>query len=148
MKTLCFAIHRSRSAAPRHGGRRSAGFTLIELVVVITVVGILAAVALPSYFEQVRRGHRAAAQAALLDVATRQKQFVIDRRAFAGSLAELGITAPGERSLQYSVSIEAPVDALPPTFRIVATPQGSQASDRCGVLAVDEAGTRTPAGCW
>jgi type IV pilus assembly protein PilE len=133
---------------PAPSGARFDGFTLIELVVVMAVVAILAAVAFPAYFDQVRRGHRAAAQSALLDLAARQKQFLIDRRAYAAGLADLGIVAPPGLEGRYELAFEAAADATPPTFRLVATPVGSQAADRCGALAVDQAGTRTPAGCW
>jgi len=128
--------------------RASLGFTLIEMMVVTGLVAILAAVAFPLYQEQVRRGHRAAAQAAMFDVAARQQQFVIDRRAHASSLAELGLADPLARAGRYTLAIEAPADARPPRFRIVATPRGSQASDACGVLALDQSGAREPAGCW
>jgi len=134
----------------RHDGGSGAslGFTLVEMMVVTLLVAILAAVAFPLYQEQVRRGHRAAAQATMLDVAARQKQFVIDRRAHASSLAELGLVDPPALSGRYALAIEAPEQAGAPVFRIVATPQGAQASDACGVLALDQSGARAPAGCW
>lgn len=128
--------------------RVSSGFTLVEMMVVTLLVAILAAVAFPLYQEQIRRGHRAAAQAAMLDVAARQKQFLIDRRAHATSLAELGLADPSVLTGRYTLTIEAPAEARPPSFRIVATPEGPQAGDACGVLVLDQAGTREPAGCW
>jgi len=128
--------------------RPARGFTLIELVIVMTVIGILAAVAIPAYQDQVRRGHRASAQATMLDAVARQRQVLIDRRAYAASPAELGMAVPPAIAARYAIAFEAPGDARPPTFRIVATPTGPQAGDRCGVLTVDQAGTRSPAGCW
>jgi type IV pilus assembly protein PilE len=103
---------------------------------------------MPASQAQGRRGHRASAQAAMLDVAARQRQFVIDRRAYAASLTELGLTLPPAITDRYAVTVEAPGDARPPTFRIVATPRGGQSSDRCGALSVDQTGNRLPAGCW
>jgi type IV pilus assembly protein PilE len=128
--------------------RASIGFTLVEMMVVTLLVAILAAVAIPLYQEQVRRGHRAAAQAAMLDVAARQQQFVIDRRAYATSLAELGLAAPAALAGRYVLAIEAPSEPGAPRFRIVATPRGPQAGDRCGALSVDQSGAREPAACW
>lgn len=128
--------------------RSHAGFTLIELLIVISIVAILAAVATPLYSDQVRRGHRAAAQSVLLDAAARQRQFLIDQRSFAGSISELGVSSPAALTGKYALSVEAATGATPPTFRIIATPAGQQSVDRCGVLSIDQAGTRLPAACW
>ena len=128
--------------------RPQSGFTLIEVMIVVSIVAILAAVATPLYSDQVRRGHRASAQAVLLDAAVRQRQFLIDQRSFAASTSELGVTVPSSLTGHYTVTVTAPVGAVPPTFMILATPSGSQASDRCGTLSVDQAGARLPSGCW
>jgi len=71
------------------------GFTLIELIVAVAIVGILAAIALPSYREYVMRGHRRAAQAAMMDIATRQQQFFVATRAYAAK-AGLGYQLPDQ----------------------------------------------------
>ena len=67
----------------------SRGFTLIEVMIVVAVVAILSAIAYPSYQEHVRRSHRSAAQAFMLDVAARQQQRLIDMRSYAPDLATL-----------------------------------------------------------
>ena len=67
----------------RNGIRRQRGFTLMELIVVMVVLGILVAIAIPNYSEYIRRGHRTAAQEYLVSLAARQVQFYLDRRAFA-----------------------------------------------------------------
>ena len=59
------------------------GFTLIELMVTVAIVGILAAVAYPSYTSHVQKGARRAAQAQMLDIANRQQQFLLGSRAYA-----------------------------------------------------------------
>lgn len=110
------------------------GFTLIELLIVIGIVAILAAVATPMYSDQVRRGHRASAEAVLLDAAVRQRQFLIDQRSFATSTSELGLTVPASLNSHYVITVTAPTGAVPPTFRILATPSGAQSADRCGTL--------------
>ncbi|MDH3469026.1 MAG: prepilin-type N-terminal cleavage/methylation domain-containing protein, partial [Gammaproteobacteria bacterium] len=58
------------------------GFTLIELMVVIVVASVLMAIAVPSYFDQVKRARRADAREALSDLATRQEQFFLDNKAY------------------------------------------------------------------
>ena len=87
-------------------GTRAAGFTLIELVVVMVVIGILAAIAIPNYGEYVQRGYRASAQAYISDLASRQAQFFIDRRRYADTVAALNVPAPAEIANRYTVTVE------------------------------------------
>jgi type IV pilus assembly protein PilE len=127
------------------------GFTLMEVIVVMVMLGILAAIAIPNYSEYIRRGHRSAAQAYLLDLASRQVQFYLDRRVFADTVAALNLAAPTEIANRYTVAIA--VAAGPPaTFTITATPTGSQTGDRCGNLTIDQTGARgasgATTGCW
>ena len=126
--------------------RCRSGFTLIELMIVVAVVAILAAIAYPSYLAQVRKGHRAAAQSYLMDLAQREQQYMLDARSYTGNPADLGYRAtPGEVSPWYNVTI-AP-GATPPTFLITATATGQQALD-AAVLSVDNLGTKLPPDKW
>ena len=126
---------------------RCGGFTLIELMITVVVVAILAVIALPNYSEYVKRGTRADAQAFLMDVALRQQQRLVDRRAYATTLGDLGLTVPGSISGKHSVSMSAPA-VVPPTFTITAAPQGAQTTEACGTMTLTSSGTRTPAQCW
>jgi type IV pilus assembly protein PilE len=121
------------------------GFTLIELIVAVTIVAILAAIAIPSYREYVIRGHRRAAQAAMMDIATRQQQFFVANRAYAGSVTDLGYVLPTEVSENYTAAVAA-VTGPPPGFTITFTPQAGQASD--GALTLNSNGVKGPAGKW
>jgi type IV pilus assembly protein PilE len=122
------------------------GFTLIELLIVVAVVAILAAIAYPSYQAQIRKGHRAAAQSYLMDLAQREAQYLLDARAYAPTEAALNYaTTPADVAPYYTISITAPVVA-PPAFTITATPIGVQAAD--GALTIDNQGTKTPSGKW
>ncbi len=123
------------------------GFTLIELVITVAVVAILAAFAYPAYTNHVRRSHRVAAQGVMTDFATRQHQFFLDTRSYATDVATLRASVPTAVAARYAVTIAA-VAGPPAAFTLTATPQGSQAADSCGVLTIDQAGTKTPVACW
>ncbi len=131
--------------------RRAAGFSLIELMIAVVVVGILAAVAYPSYQEHVRKGRRAAAQGYLMDLAQRQQQYFLDNRGFASAASALGYAStPAEVSPYYTVAITV-VAGPPPSYSITASPAGSQTSDNCGSLTITAAGAKTSSAgsnCW
>ena len=125
------------------------GFTLIEVMVTVALVAILAAVALPTYRDHVRKSRRAEAQSFLLAVAARQQQFLLDTRSYGATLAAVGIATPSNVAQAYNLALVVPGGA-PPTFTLTATPTPDQASERCGTLGIDQAGTKTAAisGCW
>ena len=101
------------------------GFSLIELMIVVAIIGIIAVVAVPSYQSHVVKGNRAAAQAFMTDVANREKQYLLDARAYTDNFATLGISAPADVSKHYG-NIVIALDSPPPTFNITATPTSTQ----------------------
>ena len=123
-----------------------AGFTLIELMIVLAIVAILAVIVYPPYTAQIRKARRAQAQQVLLDVASRQQQLLLDTRAYAGDLASTRALVPPTVSAFYRVEVSAA--SAPPTFTATATPLGDQAADACGGLSINQAGQRLPSGCW
>ncbi|MEO5695695.1 MAG: type IV pilin protein [Burkholderiaceae bacterium] len=130
--------------------RRIAGFTLIEMMIVVAAIAILAAVALPSYREYIKKSRRAEAQSYLLTVAGRQQQFLVDTRGFSSATDPADI-APVPKNVDdaYTLKLE-PLVGPPPTFTLTATPKPDQDSEKCGKLTINQAGAKTAKvpGCW
>ncbi len=150
------------------------GYTLIELLIVVAIIGILASVAIPAYQGSVIRGKRSVAQSGLLDLANRQEQFYLNNKTYTTSMNNLGYTAAlvfadgGNSAVAldqnqglvvststarvYFVKINAATAA---GYSIAAVPQLGQADDtECGILTLTstgartESGTATAADCW
>jgi type IV pilus assembly protein PilE len=138
--------------------RRPLGFTLIELMITVAIVAILAAVAYPSFIDQVRKSRRAAAQSVLMEVAAKQHQLFLDMRSYASAAnasalaaAPLKVGVPSDVSSYYDLDVAVTTPAAaPPTFTARAIPKASQSSDKCGTMTLTETGTKTAAvsNCW
>lgn len=134
------------------------GVTLLELMVVVVVVGILAAIAVPSYRQYTMRTHRVEAKSALLQLAANQERFYLQNNTYTTDLAALGFSGGATENRVYTLAIAA---ANTTTFTATATPTPgggtngvNQAADvDCASFTINAQGIRTaapdPAGnCW
>lgn len=128
--------------------RGISGFTLIELMITVAIVGILAAIAYPSYQNYVMRAKRSTAQQLMLDLSSREQQYMLDARSYTDTIGSggLNMTISTDVSPYYTFAIAVDNTAAPPTFAITATAIGSQVRD--GNLTLNALGQKTPAGKW
>jgi type IV pilus assembly protein PilE len=126
---------------------KEGGFTLIELMITVAIVGILAAVAYPSYQNYIKKGMRRAAQAQILDIANREQQFLLSNRVYVPylSLTGSGYTLPAELTGKYTPSVAVATTTVP-AFTITFTATGTQESD--GNLTYNSEGVKAPADKW
>jgi type IV pilus assembly protein PilE len=146
--------------------RLATGFTLVEVMIVVVIVSILLAVALPAYQEQVRKTKRGLAKGELLGLLTRQEQYFVNNKGYSDTLVNFGyavagysINSDGERDVInagdgiYNITMTG---ASSSGFTLNATPLGGQAKDvRCKTLTITSAGkkdivggTATADECW
>ncbi|HET6565241.1 MAG TPA: type IV pilin protein [Xanthomonadales bacterium] len=128
--------------------RKLAGITLVELMFVLVIVGILLALAYPSYVDYVRKGKRGDAQHLLMNWAVNQEIFRSNNPTYA---ADDNAALPAPTMDYYGFEAD---DISATTYTLTATATGDQANDEardgtnCGVLVVTHAGAKTPVVCW
>ena len=136
------------------------GFTLIELLVAMAALGILAAIALPAFFEQLARARRTDVQAALLEDAAYMQHYYASHNAYADTPPpQLPFAnTPRQGAASYAIAVSVPASD-PTSFVLTATRVGMMSSDACGDFAYDNLGRRelvagtfvagrTAASCW
>jgi type IV pilus assembly protein PilE len=128
--------------------KRQGAFTLIELMVAVAIVAILGAIAYPTYQNQLKKGRRSDAQQLLLDVSSKEAQYLVAARGYSDSFTALSISKDGWTCDAdscdndfYNVTLTADNSETPPYFIITADAIGSQTDD--GDLTLDSTGART-----
>ncbi len=143
------------AARPTHG------FTLIELLLVLVIMGIVSAIALPSYRQHVKRGHRAEAIAALLEAQHFMERYYSAQGRYDGTAEVPGKKPdlplrlqeiPVDSDPRYQLKLEA---ATINSYELIAQPVGAMANDMCGTLSLNQTGLKgltgsdlSVADCW
>lgn len=145
------AENMATSSRPASLGR-SAGFTLIELMITVVIATILLSIAIPLYLHQIRESRRTDARSALLDLAAREERYFDSNNAYTGVASNLGYSGFGSGfpvgSGQYYY-IDAPTvsnTANPPTFSLEAQPlagKGQDLDSDCQTFTVTQTGQQT-----
>lgn len=126
----------------------SRGFSLIEMLVVMVIMSLLAAIAVPSYFSHIRNGNRASAMAFLNDCSQRMERYYTQNNDYDVALSTV---CPVPASLtSYTIALTISGGSPSTGYTLTATPTARQAADTCGTLSLSNTGARTAASgsCW
>ncbi len=135
--------------------KKNLGFTLVELMIVVGIIGILASIGYPAYVENTRATNRSKAQADLMELSSfMERNFTEANRYDQNSGGTVINTAAlpfqqtprnGTAKYNYTLAVAAP------TFTLTATPAAGQALDKCAIMTINQAAARTATGtgtCW
>jgi type IV pilus assembly protein PilE len=139
------------------------GFTLIEIMGVVAIIGILTAVVLPSYWNSVMKSRRSSAQSALLDLASREARYYTSNNVYTADLPTLGfptgttaVPVPGGGNNHF-YDVTATVGPDPNSYTLTAVPVGAQTKDstcytytysNLGLRANQDASGTALTSCW
>ena len=126
------------------------GFTLLELLIAVVIVGILAAVAIPSYTQYIKRAHRNNATAILMETGQYLERFYSINETYAGVAVTSAVSPKGAagNAVRYNISFSTPSTAK--VWALKAVPANQQVGEACGTLTLDSTGAQgpTPKTCW
>ena len=138
--------------------KRQAGFTLIELMIVVAIVGIIGAIAFPSYDSYMKKSRRSDAKVGMAKIADRLERYYINNDTYTTTVTDLGFADNQSENGYYTFAISTTNARA--NYTITATAQGAQTQDTdtsagdCTVMTLDSTGlkgapnTSTPEKCW
>lgn len=119
---------------------RVRGFTLIELMIAVAIVGILTAIAYPMYLDKVRASRRVDAKSSLLQAANAEEQYYTTEHTYSATLGDLGVSSTSENGFyKISASVSGTSNQQ---FLITASAQGDQVNDTCVTYTINQIGAK------
>ena len=129
---------------------RDGGFTSIELLIVMVIIGILLTIAIPSFMSQMRKGNRTDAKAIMMETAQFMERYYTTNRTYVGATVLNATTPKGASGSGIKYNISFSVAPAASVYALQAVPANAQASDTCGTLTLSNTGAQTAAtaNCW
>ncbi len=146
----------------RHSARRrQPGFSLVELIVAVAIIGILTAVAIPAYKDYLIRANKSAAKAVLMEIASRQEQYIMKAGNY-GSVADLNYTIPTEVSTYFDISLTTgtntastvaalqgmPIFTVSANGKVGTLQENHPAAGAATALSINQFGLKLPVAEW
>lgn len=159
METALQTMNNSNSKQVTFDRMVAQGFSLIELMIVVAIMGVLVAIAIPAYTDSIRQSNRAEAKAELVQVASEQERFFSSNNTYSTDATPLNAPVVADRdrttaNAWYVISVDACAGgAIANCFIATATAQNDQATDGCTTLTLTNVGVRGATGlttdeCW
>lgn len=133
--------------------KRANGFSLLELMAVVAILGILIAIAIPGYRDYIQKARKSAATAVLAEIATKEVQYLVNARRYfelrgdgTTDPAGVGVSVPDDVKTYYVVTAVPDTSVVPVTFVVSAAPIAGMGQESLGTLQLRSDGTRV--GNW